>query len=704
MNHVLVIGLIAAWTAIVVGCWLGWQLLRQNGRVLLRLEALEKRQEQSDNGDENETASLPLGSPAPNFELPDLTGERKTLAEFLGQSVLLLFFNPACGFCRDLVPRLAALGAGSSRRSEHPDVEPTTQSPRSLTDQPLVAGAGRPGLLLISTGDPEQNRQFFAEHNLGGPILLQEEMEVAIAYKASGTPSGYLIDAKGKIASELALGRDALLALAAGKSETRAPNSEAEPGLPGSANGDSGDARANRFGKRSLAHSKLKRDGIKAGTPAPEFRLPRLEGGELVLAELRDRPVFLVFSSPHCGPCNTLAPKLEKFHRKHPQLHVVMISRGEPGENRVKVEELGLTFQVALQRQWEISRQYAIFATPAAYLIDSAGVIAADVAVGADAILDLMTRAGPLVRQKARPPFLKRMARWPVALTAGMFQRLLAAVTVAKLRIDTLELKHFKFVPRADDIFIVTYPRSGTTWMQMILYQLTTDGSMEFSHIAEKSPWFERSADSDRGYEERAGPRVFKSHLPYKSIPKGPGRYIYVMRDGRDVAVSYYHLYRSHNGYKGTFTEFFELFMRGKVMFGSWFEHVGGWWKHRHKLNVLFLSYEELVADLEGCLRRISAFCHLNVPPEKLPLIVERCSFAFMKQHEDKFDPAVEALWQQGARLSLFLRAGRVGGGSRELNQEQQARFEQAFQAQLEPVASSWPAATPLRQVVPSAS
>jgi hypothetical protein len=70
-----------------------------------------------------------------------------------------------------------------------------------------------------------------------------------------------------------------------------------------------------------------------------------------------------------------------------------MISRGEPKENRAKVKEHGLTFHIVLQQQWEISRRYAMFATPIAYLIDEAGVIAADVAVGADAIQELMIRS-----------------------------------------------------------------------------------------------------------------------------------------------------------------------------------------------------------------------------------------------------------------------------------------------------------------------
>jgi hypothetical protein len=53
----------------------------------------------------------------------------------------------------------------------------------------------------------------------------------------------------------------------------------------------------------------------------------------------------------------------------------------------------------------------------------------------------------------------------------------------------------------------------------------------------------------------------------------------------------------------------------------------------------LFLTYEALARDLEGCLRQVIAICYLEVPPEKLPLIVERSSYAFMKQQENKFDP-----------------------------------------------------------------
>jgi len=138
--------------------------------------------------------------------------------------------------------------------------------------------------------------------------------------------------------------------------------------------------------------SRIKRDGLKAGTPAPDFRLPRLDGGELSVEELRGKRVLLVFSDPHCGPCNALLPQVEAFHRQHPEVEVVMISRGEPKENRAKVKEHRLTFPVVLQQRWEISRLYAMFATPVAYLIDEAGVVARDVVVGVEPILNLMTK------------------------------------------------------------------------------------------------------------------------------------------------------------------------------------------------------------------------------------------------------------------------------------------------------------------------
>lgn len=146
-------------------------------------------------------------------------------------------------------------------------------------------------------------------------------------------------------------------------------------------------------GHRPLSDSKIERNGLPKGTPAPEFRLPKLDGGEVALSDYRGKKVLLVFSDPHCGPCDALMPELEKAHRQNGDVQILIISRGEVADNRKKVKQHKLTFPIALQKRWEISKQYAMFATPIAYLIDEEGITLADVAVGAEAILGLLTGA-----------------------------------------------------------------------------------------------------------------------------------------------------------------------------------------------------------------------------------------------------------------------------------------------------------------------
>ena len=240
---------------------------------------------------------------------------------------------------------------------------------------------------------------------------------------------------------------------------------------------------------------------------------------------------------------------------------------------------------------------------------------------------------------------------------------------------------HLTFTPREDDIFIVTYPRSGTTWMQMILYQLASGGNMDFTHICQVAPWFERVISfhvmTGQDIEAMPSPRIFKTHLTYQWIPKGQCKYIYVVRNGKDVAVSYYHFYRSHLGFKGDFSEFFDHFIQGQVQFGSWFDHVSGWWEHRDRLNILFLDYETLVRDLESCLDQIIQFCGFQVNPNQLSDIMEKCSFSFMKQHENKFDHLTAMIWEKGYKQNTFIRKGETGEGKTYFTQQHEKVFKQ---------------------------
>jgi peroxiredoxin len=185
----ILIGTLLPWLLIAVGSWLVYQLARQNGRILLRLEAIERRLAPRSSAQQREAAGLPFGSTAPDFELPDLTGVRRKLSEFRGKDLLLVFFNPKCGFCTKMAADLAA-----------------------LTPQ---GAPGRAVPIVVTTGDVGENRGLVDEFGIRCIVLVQKEMEVASKYRAQGTPMGYRIDAEGRIASELAVGAEPLLKAAA---------------------------------------------------------------------------------------------------------------------------------------------------------------------------------------------------------------------------------------------------------------------------------------------------------------------------------------------------------------------------------------------------------------------------------------------------------------------------------------------------------
>jgi peroxiredoxin len=375
-------GIVLPWLIVllfaVLGAWIGFQLVHQNGRLLSRLEGMEQHLQRLSSlpaAPRVEPAAvpaalapaapapsgLPVGSPASAFELRDLNGVRKRLADFQGKKLLLIFFNPRCGFCTRMAPDLARL--------------------------PVDGGEGQPIPLVVTTGDAEENRKLFAEHGVRCPVLLQNGMEIASQYQCHGTPMGYLIDEQVRIASAQAVGADALLALREG------------PATPLPANGN---GHAALGGTRTVAETKIQRNGLPVGTPAPDFTLPLLNGGELSLSKYRGRKVLLVFSDPKCGPCEALIPQLERQYRASDHVQVLMVSRGDEEANRAKVGQHGLTFPVVLQRHWEISREYAMFGTPAAYLIDEAGAIAAEPVTGAEPILTLLDRAASMQARERR--------------------------------------------------------------------------------------------------------------------------------------------------------------------------------------------------------------------------------------------------------------------------------------------------------------
>jgi peroxiredoxin len=352
------------------------RLVGISARIVLRLEAIEKRLGTRSAAPRRESLErLSIGTPAPDFALPDLAGVRHKLSEYRGKDVLLIFFNPNCGFCTRMAADLAAL-----------------------------AGNGGPGQavpIVVTTGDANENRKLVEQFGIRCLVLLQQQQEVATLYRALGTPMGYRIDPQGRIASELAVGAQPLLQLAdltVGRGSPDPAHSRDSASSETFAEHQNGSVhkRKDEQPDPSLARSRLNRTGLKVGTIAPDFSLPLLAGGELSLAELRGRRVLLVFSDPICGPCDELAPLLQELHLMRPDLAVLVISRRDAEATSAKAAARGLTFPIVMQRQWEISKQYGMFATPIAYLIDEEGIVVDDVAVGVEPILALAQRPAPL--------------------------------------------------------------------------------------------------------------------------------------------------------------------------------------------------------------------------------------------------------------------------------------------------------------------
>jgi peroxiredoxin len=332
---------------ILLSVWLGfYQLLKQQGRILLRLDALERASAAPEAG---EPEGLEIGAGFPPFSLPDLSGNPMGLQQFCGKQVLLVHWNPGCGFCDLIAPDLARVQSELERQGVQ--------------------------LLLLAYGDADANRKMLEEHGLACPVLLYGDAKVPAPLENLGTPSAYLLDREGRVEKPLAVGSEKVPALA----REIVHEGSRKAGLPG---------------EKPLSASRIERSGLKAGTRAPHFTLRTIYGRMVSLDEYLGRRVLLMFSDPHCGPCDEAARELARFHRRHgDDLALLMIGRGDAEENRRKAEEHGIDFPVVVQEKWRVSKDYGIFSAPVAFLIDEEGVIVRDVAIGPNAILELAQEA-----------------------------------------------------------------------------------------------------------------------------------------------------------------------------------------------------------------------------------------------------------------------------------------------------------------------
>jgi thiol-disulfide isomerase/thioredoxin len=343
-----ILGVLAV-AAIMIEGWLLVHLLGQNGRVLLRLDALETMaaeggldvpQPAAPSAPAPRPLGLPEGSPAPAFRLEGIFGETMTLDALrsAGKPVMLVFSDPGCGPCNALLPEI-----GRWQRDH----------------------ASRMSIALLSRGAVEANRAKATEHGLSH-VLLQKDREVAQAYQANGTPSAVIVRPDGTIGSPVSAGAEAIKTLVAkstGTLQLQAAPAAAARACGNGANGwarptpqDNGAAQAPR---------------ARVGELAPAISLPDLEGKTVNLSDFKGSPTMVLFWNPGCGFCKRMTDELKQWEAKPPKgaPKLLIVSTGTPEANK----DLGLSSPTVLDQGFTVGRSFGASGTPSAVLVDAAG-------------------------------------------------------------------------------------------------------------------------------------------------------------------------------------------------------------------------------------------------------------------------------------------------------------------------------------------
>ncbi|XP_032430801.1 sulfotransferase family 2, cytosolic sulfotransferase 2 isoform X1 [Xiphophorus hellerii] len=257
-------------------------------------------------------------------------------------------------------------------------------------------------------------------------------------------------------------------------------------------------------------------------------------------------------------------------------------------------------------------------------------------------------------------------------------------------------LKYYEeFTFRPDDVVIVTYPKSGTTWMQEILPLIVSGGdpaSVETLPNWDRVPWLEETRASILKLEERPSPRLFTTHFHYSMMPPSffqvKPKVVYVMRNPKDVFTSAFHYYNSASFLvkPGPQSEFLQKFLTGKVIFGSWFDHVKGWLNAKDKLQIMYISYEEMIKqDLNDAVSRIAQFLGKPLELDVLEKIADKCLFKNMKNNPMSNYSVVPQEFMDQTK-SQFLRKGVAGDWRNLLTPDEAQHFDNVFKEKMKDV------------------
>lgn len=340
---------VAVIVAIAAQSWLLFHLFRQNGRLLLRMEALESATGSMPTLAAHAQSGLRIGSPAPPFTLPLARGGSGSLDKLREERkpIVLVFSDANCEPCRALIPDLTRW------QREHSG---------KLTFAVITRGASKEKIAS----------QYEFKH-----IFVQQDREVATLYHAAGTPSAVLVRADGLVGSGLMSGALAIGDLISAAARAGLPIPHLPPaGLP----------------PRSSAPP--------VGSLAPALALPDLTGKTVGVADFRGHRTMLLFWNPACGFCNRMLPDLKRWEETRavnaPRLLVVSTGPAELNQ------AMGLRSPVLLDQNQGASQLFGANGTPSALIVDGEGKIESELALGADAFFALAASGGTASLEAAK--------------------------------------------------------------------------------------------------------------------------------------------------------------------------------------------------------------------------------------------------------------------------------------------------------------
>uniref|UniRef100_A0A8C1GKR8 Sulfotransferase n=1 Tax=Cyprinus carpio TaxID=7962 RepID=A0A8C1GKR8_CYPCA len=244
-----------------------------------------------------------------------------------------------------------------------------------------------------------------------------------------------------------------------------------------------------------------------------------------------------------------------------------------------------------------------------------------------------------------------------------------------------------KFQASEEDLLIATYPKAGTTWTQEVVDSILNEGDVEKCKRAPtqvRMPFLEMTAPdgSSSGItklEVMDPPRVIKTHLPIQLVPRSfwdaGCKVIYMARNPKDTVVSYYHFDRMHL-YQPDIC--LVLCKMGILGWGSWYDHVKGYWKERHNKKILYILYEDMKEDPVREVTRIAQFLKRQLSKSTIEHIVQMTAFSAMRENPmANYSTIPDTIFDRTA--SEFMRKGEVGDWKNHFSAGEDAAFEEHY-------------------------